>query len=137
MAHGSPSAPFNTSLLGESIYEYQPLDASIREIRLLKIKPPEYGTLPNKALRVECTLHYASLDDSPEYNALSYAWDDINKTVPILLHGHVVRVTESLASALLQLQYYGVTTVWADALCINQCDILEKSSQVRMMGSIY
>jgi hypothetical protein len=34
-------------------------------------------------------------------------------------------------------QAYGPTTIWADSICINQTDLLERNHQVRLMGLIY
>jgi Heterokaryon incompatibility protein (HET) len=78
------------------------------------------------------------LDSKPEYMALSYVWGDAKDTVPIFLNGQEVFVTKNLASALRQLRDpTGLYKIWADALCINQTDAIEKSSQVAQMGKIY
>ncbi|KAH6681505.1 heterokaryon incompatibility, partial [Halenospora varia] len=60
------------------------------------------------------------------------------KTQPILVDDTIVVVTSNLYSALTNLRRGGVSRViWIDALCINQCDSIEKSWQVQLMGEIY
>ncbi|KAK0713942.1 heterokaryon incompatibility protein-domain-containing protein [Lasiosphaeria miniovina] len=48
--------------------------------------------------------------------------------------------SESLAVALAGVRAHNAPndfTIWADAICINQSDLAEKSSQVALMSSIY
>ncbi|KAK7735765.1 hypothetical protein SLS63_003723 [Diaporthe eres] len=60
--------------------------------------------------------------------------------------GSVIKVTENLVQALKQLAEFGYCSsldnptpqyLWIDAICINQGDNVEKSSQVAMMDVIY
>ncbi|KAK5745532.1 hypothetical protein LTR17_001403 [Elasticomyces elasticus] len=74
-----------------------------------------------------------------DYEAISYVWG-----APIYLHsiglnGHgVLRITESLHDALQRLRRPDSTrTLWADAICINQADMNERSAQVSMMDRVY
>jgi hypothetical protein len=57
------------------------------------------------------------------------------------IDGKVVRIMESLDTALRHLRSFGgnITSrpLWIDALCINQDDNDEKSCQVRQMTDIY
>ncbi|KAK0758879.1 hypothetical protein N5P37_008365 [Trichoderma harzianum] len=105
------------------------------EIRTLQIKPGP----PDSPLR--CKFHVATLDDLDfPYEALSYAWgnDSPNTYEDIFFGDNNVGVTPSLADALRRLRLPDQPRhVWADALCINQTDNLEKSLQVSMMGRIY
>ncbi|PKK41852.1 hypothetical protein CI102_14232 [Trichoderma harzianum] len=105
------------------------------EIRTLQIKPGP----PDSPLR--CKFHVATLDDLDfPYEALSYAWgnDSTNTYEDIFFGDNNVGVTPSLADALRRLRLPDQPRhVWADALCINQTDNLEKSLQVSMMGRIY
>jgi hypothetical protein len=93
-----------------------------------------------------------SIDDHPPYIALSYTWGDPNNTVPILCNGRVIAVTQNLKEALWQFregrkrlvrQRSSTTSrsqllhFWIDAICINQTDNKEKSSQVGLMTEIY
>ncbi|KAM6486431.1 heterokaryon incompatibility protein-domain-containing protein [Trichoderma sp. SZMC 28011] len=105
------------------------------EIRTLQIKPGP----PDSPLR--CKFHVTPLDDLDfPYEALSYAWgnDSPNAYEDIFFGDNNVGVTPSLADALRRLRLPDQPRhVWADALCINQTDNLEKSLQVSMMGRIY
>lgn len=73
------------------------------------------------------------------FEAISYAWGP--PVFDHILHlgdGHQIMITRSLFGALRQLRSCTqVRTVWADAVCINQADAIERSIQVAMMGEIY
>lgn len=114
-----------------STIAYQPLKQK-HDIRLLHLEPGQFND------DVTCTLHHVNLADKPVYVALSYVWGDAAVTAPILCNSTKVPVTVSLANALRQLREPdGSVIVWADALCINQGDIAERSSQVGIMAEIY
>jgi len=87
-----------------------------------------------------CQLFTESLDESPQYEALSYVWGKPNNVSPILLNGRVWNVTADLELALRHLRRYEKgehRTLWVDALCINQGDILERNQQVSIMRDNY
>ncbi|RFU25078.1 hypothetical protein B7463_g11261, partial [Scytalidium lignicola] len=48
-----------------------------------------------------------------------------------------MEVTTNLEAALRELRAQNITTLWIDALCINQNDLLERALQVMRMGLIY
>jgi hypothetical protein len=81
-----------------------------------------------------------SLLEAPPYIAISYTWGDpeIVGQLWFLQGGWSIGLTRSTTSILENL-LDGVTRVWIwiDAICINQSDNVEKSSQVSMMGDIY
>jgi hypothetical protein len=105
---------------------YRPLDSCRREIRLLRINA---GTFK---------LHHVSLDDDPTYHALSYCWGPATEFRNINLGGEEVVVREIVYSFLeAMMRKYESTLVWLDMLCINQRDIDERNSQVKMMGEIF
>jgi hypothetical protein len=57
---------------------------------------------------------------------------------PITVDGHARIITSSLYSALRSLRRLGFEiTLWADALCINQEDLVEKMHQIGQMTEIY
>ncbi|KAI4105746.1 MAG: hypothetical protein LQ339_003308 [Xanthoria mediterranea] len=88
---------------------------------------------------IVCTLQTVPLDDAI-YEAISYVWGDPNHTRQILCNGHLLDVTVSLHGALQRLrrlQESGHRNLWADAICIDQSNTVERSSQVSMMASIY
>ncbi len=115
-------------------YRYEPLP-SATSIRLIK---PEPGTPGNS--QDDGTLCFTfivtDISNPPEYTALSYTWGDASNTVPILLSGKTLHITQNLHDAL---KYFSTRPVplWADALSINQQDIPEKNHQVNRMGDIY
>ena len=78
-------------------------------------------------------------DDTPEYEALSYAWGDPEASVVVHVDGKSFSLTPDLAAVLRQLRRQNITRVlWIDQICINQQDLEERSAQVKyMMGSIY
>jgi hypothetical protein len=118
---------------------YERLNASRSEIRLLE----NDGTGSEACWR----LSVVSLDDNPRFTALSYAWGTSTETEQITLNGKVVSIKGNLAYALRHVYQHWVDAfpherphqlfLWADALCINQDDVEEKSSQVPLMGTIF
>lgn len=87
-----------------------------------------------------CQPFTESLDEPPQYEALSYVWGKPNNVSPILLNGRVWNVTANLELALRHFRRYEKgehRTLWVDALCINQGDIPERNQQVSIMRDIY
>ena len=96
---------------------------------------------------IYCTLHQISLDATPLFKALSYTWlldKDLKKQTvqgkerAIICDGRYFLVRENLFNAMIELgetQLGGL--LWIDAICINQNDVMEQSSQVNMMGRIF
>lgn len=108
---------------------YTPLDSSNLDVRFLKLSPAANFSAP-----IHCTVYKASVMDEdgyPGYNALSYCWGPDHPTGEIFLNSKKFVVRQNLESALRQLRHQvDETTLWVDALCINQDDISERSSQV-------
>ena len=72
------------------------------------------------------------------YEALYYCWGDPNNKFDIICNGRRLAVTANLYDALQALRDEQKSRVlWADAMCINQTDNVEKSHQVRSMDRIY
>lgn len=112
-------------------YQYSPLRPA-GQIRLLKLYA---GT---EADELSGELVHTSLDEKPTFTALSYAWGNPHPRRAMYCSGFKVEIGPSLHSALQHLRLPARDTfVWADALCINQQDIPERSQQVRLMGDIY
>ncbi|OJJ68040.1 hypothetical protein ASPBRDRAFT_47553 [Aspergillus brasiliensis CBS 101740] len=112
---------------------YNPLNPNRREIRLLEIPPSESEDGP-----IQGSLRVVSLDDSPKFEALSYAWGDITELTDVTISGCTLGVSENLALFLLRLRQTRETrVVWVDFICINQADVSEKSTQVPLMADIY
>lgn len=124
----------------DRIYEF--LDPTKSQIRLLRIDslevPKNLGQDSSPILH--CSLVVVSLDDTPEYDAISYVWGDPNPQETIFVNSQSVQIGENLFEAL-RCQYYWQNGtrkyLWADALCIDQQNIAERSHQVSMMRDIY
>ncbi len=103
------------------------------EIRLLKLKPEISGLEDD----IVCELNHESLAGPPAYVALSYNWGNPTVTKNITVSGKTVSITYNLDLALRHLRRAGHLLVWADALCINQSDLDERSIQVQRMLAVY
>jgi hypothetical protein len=113
------------------IYTFQSLDHD--SIRLLQLSP---STSPSAELR--CELLHSRLNEEPKYEALSYTWGAPVFPEKLHLPDGYLNITENLASALRRLRLVDrPRTVWADAVCINQNDAVEKGRQVGRMAEIY
>jgi hypothetical protein len=111
---------------------YGNLDRSKHQIRLLRLLPGHGSD------DILCRLFTASLDESNDFEALSYVWGSQANPVQIVVDGENKVVTSNLASALHYLRNDEKERVmWVDAVCINQSDLDEQSSQVQLMQRIY
>jgi hypothetical protein len=101
-------------------------------IRLLVLWPgPKFSPIQGHLI-------VSPLLQCPPYEALSYTWGDPAEKSPIHISGAMFSAQRNLKSALHHLRYLDkVRVLWVDALCINQTDNDEKSSQVARMGDIY
>ncbi|KAI1179074.1 heterokaryon incompatibility protein-domain-containing protein [Nemania sp. FL0916] len=119
--------------------QYTFLEPSRKEIRLLKLLKGQW----NDSIR--CELYVASLQEQPEYEALSYAWGAQTDLVDIYVNDIPVPARPNLYAALRRLREQISTsgddidsrTLWVDAICINQQDAEEKTEQVQLMGDIF
>ncbi|KAF7531300.1 hypothetical protein G7054_g9012 [Neopestalotiopsis clavispora] len=113
--------------------EYQSLDPSLKQIRLLTLLPASDSVEDT----VSAILQTVSLNDEPAFEALSYVWGDERDTIEINVDGKAANVTRNLGTALRRLRGSAPLVLWVDALCINQSDIIEKNHQVPLMSEIY
>lgn len=141
-------------------YVYDKLDPKRKQIRICTIHPGAFED------PISCSLHTVSLEDDPEYETLSYAWGAPILDHTVLVDGAALKVTKNLHNALRFLrrqqrpffedEYESSSdnaskgdkttpcwdpeasgVLWADAVCINQADHNERSSQVNIMGDVY
>jgi len=111
---------------------YSQLNASRKEIRLLHVYPGAWND------NIECHLETVSLYDKPKYPAISYVWGDPNITLCITIDDQSLAITRNLFMGLQRLRRTDkVLVIYADAACINQSDLDERSEQVQLMGEIY
>lgn len=114
---------------------YTPLPP--KTIRLLHIEPGPQDT------ELLCRLSTVSLEDTGIYIALSYVWGPTDRPKRIIWDGHAAEITSNLHAALIEYRRRGTAgndiflPLWVDALCINQNDDVERTTQVRMMQHIY
>ncbi|KAF2094560.1 hypothetical protein NA57DRAFT_60588 [Rhizodiscina lignyota] len=115
-------------------FQYEPLDASKREIRLLKLAA---GVREDPIIVKLVTV---SLDDDPVFDALSYLWGEQEPVSSIYIGRRLreFRVARNLRNALLDLRDKSeLRTLWVDAVCINQSNNEERGHQVRSMRQVY
>jgi hypothetical protein len=88
--------------------------------------------------KVEFALETFSVNDAPQYEALSYAWGTLPASEECICNGDCFYVSPTLYRAL-QCIYRDREPgwLWVDAICINQKDEAEKASQVAEMGGVY
>ncbi|KAF5633818.1 serine threonine kinase [Fusarium tjaetaba] len=74
------------------------------------------------------------------YTAVSYTWGTGSQSKTIYLNGHSFKVRPDLWNCLYYLGYsaaFSSSRIWVDAICINQNDDDERSTQVRYIGQTY
>ncbi|RSL64338.1 hypothetical protein CEP54_004833 [Fusarium duplospermum] len=115
-------------------FHHQPLSFGKSPFRLLRL---HHGT----GYPIQCSIVEDDLDDLEnlmEYSALSYAWGDSYAGQMINVDGRVLYITGSLHEALEYLRDRKEDrTLWTDAICIDQTNIMERGHQVARMGRIY
>lgn len=77
-------------------------------------------------------------DEAPPYEALSYVCGTDENPEHLLLHDCRFAIAHNLAQALRHFrQPCSDRMLWADAICINQCNPAEKNEQVQSMHWVY
>jgi hypothetical protein len=108
-------------------YQYEPLRKG--EIWLLILEP----ALSISDSTVSCFLKHVLLENDIAYKALIYVWGDpTNLTLvripPVASDRGEINAMVNLHSALCYLRYTEkVRVLWADAICIDQSDLEERS----------
>jgi hypothetical protein len=149
-----------SGLVSMALYEYAPLDSSRDEIRIVRFSKPstsgetilqctlqhvawryraEYQRPPKDLINGHVTI--PSRFDWGDFEAISYCWDSNIRDRDFLIDGKVIRVTSNLEALLQELQKLPEALsgmgFWVHGLCINQEDMMEKNSRVRLMSCIY
>ena len=124
---------------GCDLYQYQELKP--QQIRLFKLLPNHRDGV------IRCELEHApfarvEVDNAVrtlEYAALSYTWGPKTPLRCIQVDGRNLEIRENLWHFLSRLQthIWRPKYLWADAICINQEDVSEKTLQVALMGQIF
>lgn len=117
----------------DDLYKYEPLMLETH-IRLLILNSGTGEDLLAGSIKM------VDLDD-PEldsFEAISYVWGSNEKDQAILIDGRPLPITTNLREALFQTRLPERPRIlWADSICINQDDSVEKGHQVFAMGRIY
>ncbi|KAF2035885.1 HET-domain-containing protein, partial [Setomelanomma holmii] len=112
-------------------YQYEALHSS-RQIRLLSLAPDTPDAL------LQCSLVQVDLAEKLLYEAISYAWGDARDRKYVMCDEGLVGITRNLLEALEAFRYTSAPRyLWADAICINQQNMLEQNVQVQLMTRIY
>jgi hypothetical protein len=134
---------FKSTISNSNIYNSLPLIKPVEKeipdrrsvvVRLLKLLPGDEGH------PVICSLGVVDLvsPDMEVYEALSYVWGPPDSSATILVNDQPFRVSYLLFQALIHLRDKKTSrALWIDALCVNQSDLAERSSQVLYMHQIY
>jgi hypothetical protein len=113
-------------------FKYSPLNCP-QSIRLILLKPSRFRDTP-----LQCHLMSFKLSALPRYEALSYTWEGQRPCWPISCNGSELLVTPNVEAALKQLRpRHFQRHLWIDAICIDQNNLKERSSQVCLMEQIY
>lgn len=118
----------------DHLYEYKPLTGpETKTIRLVRLGPKD------EAEHVHAVeLQTFQLKEAPRFYAISYVWGDPEKKMSLPCQDGRIMITQNLYRALdrIFLRYPDVW-IWADGICINQEDVIERGHQVSLMGEIY
>lgn len=121
----------NHAVENSGLYSYGQLK-SRREIRLLELSPGKDDML------LEGAIHHVPIDSPGSFWAMSYTWGAAPPTFSLNTPKGSIPITASLHSALRCIRERGESILlWADAVCINQEDSLEKSIQIRLLPTIF
>ena len=113
-------------------FHYLPLLDPSKQFRLFRIP------LRNPADVTSIELTTWTIEEAPSYGAISYVWGNAKDCRRIRVNGDTMSIGENCWYALRQLrQHNPCAYYWLDAICINQTDIAERSSQVDVMGDIF
>ncbi|KAK4893648.1 hypothetical protein LTR27_008117 [Elasticomyces elasticus] len=114
-------------------YCYEPLASDVASVRLVTLDPP--GTSQQLCLHLQ---NYR-LEPSTIYTALSYEWGPPEPSQEVVVDGVTFIVRRNLWICLKELKQSGRATkpIFIDAICIDQCNIPERNSQVQLMSDIY
>ena len=112
---------------------YAPVAAS--QIRILVLDPSDEST---RLLSGTFECPNQDQPHSEPYEALSYAWGTDLPTETIIVNGAAIRITKTLKDILTSLRSSTEPRrLWIDAICIDQRNECEKSSQVARMAQVY
>jgi hypothetical protein len=114
----------------ERLYTYTAL--KLQQIRLLELLPGEDDDA------IEGLVQHVSLSENHKFSAISYAWGPPLKPFHIQTEEGKIPLTSSLHAALKRLRTRTESVIlWADAICIDQANVHEKVTQIRLLPKIF
>lgn len=118
-------------------YVHEPLPDNENTIRLLRLEPPQADEEHDPPIC--CELQAFDLDDSPPYQALSYMWGSESPTDHIHIQDRRFTVRRNLHNYLkaARRNEWVESWIWIDQISINQANVLERNTQVQLMGRIF
>ena len=120
-----------------SAYMYRPLEDE-SSIRIVSLRPARSRDAPIIIELGEMRIDRSFPCDTLDYEALSYVWGAKIGDRAIVCEGAYISVTPNCEAALRRLRWETETrNLWIDAICIDQSNTVERSTQVSMMDSIY
>ncbi|KAH7377531.1 heterokaryon incompatibility protein-domain-containing protein [Cadophora sp. MPI-SDFR-AT-0126] len=127
----SPRVPSHSIPTTTFAFDYLPL--LNQQIRLIQLLPGP------KNSPIECKIVHSDLLSSlVPYECLSYMWGPPTPASTISMNYKSINIRQNLHHALNAIRFpSSIRTVWIDAICINQHDLLERNAQVAIMGSIF
>ncbi|KAG8530612.1 uncharacterized protein KY384_004650 [Bacidia gigantensis] len=113
--------------------EYQSSTLQSRDsFRLLRLYPQ------TPSADIKCSLKEVNIADKRGYGAVSYVWGVPNLTRKIYCGNAYIGVTEHIHALLRRVCNSSRDVyIWIDAICINQKDLTERSTQVLLMRKIF
>jgi hypothetical protein len=99
----------------------------------------EYSPIVGDAATLTPWTDFVLAGDEPlRFTALSYCWGTSSTKRVITVNSHDKEITETLDTALRHLRHATEPVMlWIDQICINQEDLADKQSQVKLMALIY
>jgi hypothetical protein len=126
-------------------YQYETLHQDRQEIRVFR----HVADLPDRTMFMEMKTISLLQPEHQAYITVSYVWGNPAMAIPIVVNGQQLFITQSVHELLEVLlrtdEFDGPLTAtdirtswwWIDSICINQQDLADRASQVRLMGKIY
>jgi hypothetical protein len=114
-------------------YVFEKLPDQEHYIRVAELQPSSSSRHP-----IECRILTYLTTEAPTFEAISYVCGNPDDTDVVKIGRQKLHIYRTLHTALVHFRHEKeVRTIWADALCINQSDPIEKSEQVHQIHQIY
>jgi len=113
-------------------FQFEPLEQS-GEFRILQLHSAQ-----SDADEIVIDIRSELLHKAPDYEAVSYTWDNQGFDQNIIANNKRFQISENCRHILLRLRLKDKPRLlWIDQICINQKDVPERNRQVQLMYRIY